>query len=262
MALKFNFFEWLTRRRTTLYPKLSFDLRCTACQHQFQRKLRRVYVDLNLYDQRQLTNRRPKRSEFIIPETITCPKCQAVDQANVTSTAYHHLAKMPLMSNNGIPSPHTPIQCIRFSLRNGRPIHPLDGLEYLAAVVGREPENSPIRLEYANLLRMLGQETKAEAQFLQVLEREPIEPEALLNMAVFHGKRHEKEEAVDCLLKVVNTLENSPHPDHDLFAEAAQAIMDGEIQMDAIELTAPMLFDIDAAVLGNTRFQPHPFSER
>ena len=244
MFEKFSLAEWLTRRRTSLYPKYNFEFRCTACRHRFKRKLRRIYVELNTYDVRIMEDRSPRQSEFVVPERITCPKCQAVDQARVTKGAYHYLAQIPLMTNNGTPSPNTPIQCIRFSLRNGESIHPLEALKYLKTRVAREPEDTSLRLEYANLLRMLGYHGESEAHYLQVLDREPIEPEAMLNIAVFHGKRQEKPQAVEYLFKIVETVENSPHPDHDLYAEAAQHIMDGTIQMDAIELTAPMLFDI------------------
>ncbi|MEM7033453.1 MAG: hypothetical protein AAF629_28130 [Chloroflexota bacterium] len=259
MALKFNFLEWLTKRRTSLYPKLTFDLRCNQCKRQFKRKLRRVYVELNVYDKRQLDHRRPRHSEFIIPETITCPKCQAVNQVRVTATAYHHLSKMPLMTNNGVPSPHTPIQCIRFMLRDGRQLHPYEALNRLVYTLEKSPEDNPARVEYANLLRMLGRYDESEAEFLKVLEIDPLEPEALLNMAVFHGKRAEKDQAVSYLFKVEETAEHSPHPDHALFVEAVQHIMDGVIQMEEIELTAPMLFDIDPAIIHTTRFyRPTP----
>ena len=116
---------------------------------------------------------------------------------------------------------------------------------------------NPIRLEYANLLRMLGRHAESEAEFSKVLEQDPLEPEALLNMAVFHGKRHEKEQAVSYLFKVKETAEHSPHTDHELFVDAAQQIMDGVIQMDSIELTAPMLFDVNPQMAMTTRFYRH-----
>ena len=244
MFKKFSFREWLTRTRTSLYPKIDFEFHCLACRQRFKYKLRRLYVDLNTYDQRQL-GPRPRRSEFVVPERVICPKCKASDQFKLASSAYHHLATIPLIANNGLPNPRIPIQCIRFKLRDGRPMHPLDGLALYAKEVAEWPEDLALRLAYANTLRMLGHHAEAEAQYRQVLERDPLEPEATLNLAVFHGKRQEKEVAVKYLFALVDSAETSQHPNHDIFAEAAQQIMDGVIQMDSIELTAPVLFDVD-----------------
>lgn len=238
-------FEWLTRRRIGLYPKIEVEFHCTACKHRFKRHLRRLYIELNTLDQRQQQSRPPRRSEFIVPERIVCPKCGAVDQFRLGPTIYQHLAQTVLIASNGIAIPHNPIQCIRFTLLDGRSMHPLDAVKLYAQQVARQPEDIPLRLEYANTLRMLGYHEEAEAQYHEVLDREPIEPEASLNLAVFHGKREEKELAVKYLLQILDTAEHSPHPNHDVFAEAAQLIADGEIKMEEIELTAPALFDIN-----------------
>ena len=241
----FNVMDWFTRPRTNLYPKLEIEFQCSACNHRFKRKVRRMYIDLNTYDERHYLGSGPKRSEFVIAERITCPKCKTVDQFKLRASAYNRLAETPLMANNGLPAPHKPLQCIRFALRDGRSMHPLDALQLLAEAVKDQTDTNETRLEYANLLRMLGYHDQAEAQYRIALERNPLEPEALLNLAIFHGKRGEKEQAVKYLFRLVETVEESQHPDHPLFAEAAQQIMDGLIQMDSIELTAPVLFEID-----------------
>jgi hypothetical protein len=241
----FNVMDWFTRSRPNLYPKIDIEFQCTACNHRFKRKVRRMYIDLNTYDERHFLGSGPTRSEFVIAERITCPKCKTVDQFKLRPSTYSRLAETPLIANNGLPAPHKPIQCVRFALRDGRSMHPLDALQTLAEAVEDKTDTNETRLEYANLLRMLGYYDQAEAQYQIALERNSLEPEALLNLAIFHGKRREKDQAVEYLLRLVNTVGESRHPDHALFAEAGQQIIDGEIQMDSIELTAPVLFVID-----------------
>ena len=241
----FNLLSWFLRPRTNLYPKVSLDFRCTACEHQFKGKVRRLYIDLNTYDARYLDEGGPTRSEFIVAERVSCPNCQVVDQYRLGPAAFQRLAETQLIANNGLPHPNQPIQCIRFSLRDGRAMHPLDALAYLAEQVADQSDPNEIRLEYANLLRMLGYQAEAEAQYRLALARDPTEPEALLNLAIFHGKRYEKEAAAQYLITLADSAERGRHPDQALFAQAAQDVMDGVVQMDSIELTAPALFNIE-----------------
>jgi tetratricopeptide (TPR) repeat protein len=243
----FNLFEWLTKRRIGLYPKIEAEFHCVVCKHRFKRNLRRLYIDLNTLDQRQQQSRSPRQSEFVVPERIVCPKCKAVDQFKLGASIYQHLTQTILIASNGIANPYSPIQCLRFTLPDGQSMHPLRALKLYARQVAEQPEDIALRLEYANTLRMLGYHEEAEAEYHAVLDREPIEPEASLNLAVLHGKRQEKEIAVKYLLQIIDTAEYSPHPNHDIIAEAAQMIADGEIKMDEIELTAPALFDINQA---------------
>ena len=241
--LSFNLLDWFTRPRTNFYPKLPFDFICTACDHAFKRKIRRLYVDLNTYDQRHIHQMRPIHSEFIVAERIICPKCQKVDQFKLGPGMYRYLTETPLISNNGLPYPNRPIQCIRFALRDGRAMHPLAALKWLQDRVEGYTDGNEMRLEYANLLRMLGYHQEAEAQYHLALTRNPQEPEALFNLAVFHGKRREKDAAVSYLHQLTDPAQHTDHPEQPIFAQAAQDIMDGAIQMDSIELTAPVLFD-------------------
>jgi tetratricopeptide (TPR) repeat protein len=239
-----NLFGWLTKRRKSLYPKVEVEFRCTACKHRFKRILRRLYIDLNTLDQRQQHSKPPKRSEFVVPERISCPKCKAVDQFKVAPSTYQYLTRTVLIASNGMADPRQPIQCLRLDL-DGRPVHPLDALKFYAYRVARDPEDIGLRLEYANTLRMLGYHAEAEAEYQAVLQREPLQPEASLNLAIFHGKRQEKELAVKYLLQIIETAERSSQPRHDIFAEAAQLIAAGQVTMEEIELTAPALFDLE-----------------
>jgi hypothetical protein len=187
---KFSFTDWLTRRREGLTPKVELSLRCTVCGRRFKRKLRRLFVDLNVFDQRQLTNRAQRRSEFIIPERISCPKCKTVDQYQIDVSAYRYLTSTPLVVTE-LPPPRSAIQCIRFHVVDGRPMHPLDALDYYVRRIEREPIDVSLRVEYANTLRMLGFHSEAETQYQKILDQAPTEPNALLNLALYHD-RHQQ----------------------------------------------------------------------
>ena len=242
--MHFNLFEWLTRRRVNLTPKVEVEFKCTACNYHFKRKLRRLYIDLNTLDQRQLLNKPQKRSEFVVPERITCPKCKAVDKFRPAKSTYHLLATVPLIASDYLPNPHNPIQCIRFALPDGQAMHPLDALNLYAQQVAQHSDRIDLRLEYANTLRMLGYHTEAESQYQTILAQDPTQPNALINLAFFHDRRQNKEAAANYLNRLIEAAPQSQHPDHDIFAEAAQQILDGVIKMGEIELTAPVLFEI------------------
>jgi phage FluMu protein Com len=239
----FNLLEWLTRRRDNLTPKIEIEMRCTACKRNFSRKVRRLYIDLNIFEQRQAQNKALQRSEFIVPERIACPKCKAVDQFKLAPSTYHLLSTTTLIASSEVAQPHRPVQCIRFTLLDGRAIHPLDALELYRQQLAQQPDQIDLRREYANTLRMLGYHVEAEAQYRAVLAQDPNEPNALLNLAIFHDRRLDKETAAKYLFHLIASVEQSQHPDHNLLAEAAQQILDGVIKMEQIELTAPALFE-------------------
>jgi tetratricopeptide (TPR) repeat protein len=239
----FSFSDWLTRRREGLTPKIEVPFQCTNCRRRFKRKVRRLYIDLNILDQRQLSGRRPKRSEFVIPQRITCPKCKVVDTYEIGTAAHQYLASTALVVTQ-LPNPRSPIQCIRFHLLDGRPMHPVEALEYYGHRVEREPINLALRIEYANTLRMLGYLDKAEIQYQKILEQAPTEPNALLNLALFHDRREDYELAIAYFTRLVGSASDSPYPDHDLFTDAVEQILAGKVRPSEIELTAPGLFAI------------------
>ncbi len=240
-----SLFSWLTKRRSNLTPKIQVSFQCQACDKKFKRKLRRLYIDLNTYDQRQLGESRPKRSEFIAPERIICPRCKAIDRYRFAPSIYQYIAQTSLMAANGMANPHQPIQCIRFTTLDGTVMHPLDALSYYATQLQDHPNDLNLRAAYANTLRMLGYLAQAEAQYRLILEQDDMEPQALLNLAVFHGQREEKDEAIHYLLRLVESETTGSHPDYELYADAAQQICDGVIRMDEIEMTAPAIFAVE-----------------
>jgi len=117
-----------------------------------------VYCDLGTLDRRQRGEEVPY-SEYIIPQQITCPKCGAVDQYEMTSDA--HLAftaeLMNSMARGKMPKPaggplrevveafanvrkdhgdllpaddeEDPVVYTRFTVAGGREVHPLEAVD-------------------------------------------------------------------------------------------------------------------------------------
>jgi tetratricopeptide (TPR) repeat protein len=171
-----------------------------------------------------------------------------VDKFKVAASTYQLLFTTPLIASHGIPNPHNPIQCIRFTLPDGRTIHPLDALDLYAQQLAQQPDQTDLRLEYANTLRMLGYHAEAESQYRAVLEQDTAEPNALLNLALFHHHRQDRETAARYLFDLIDSAGQSRGPAHDLLVGVAQQILDGAIKIDEIELTAPVLVEVDGPV--------------
>ncbi len=66
---------------------LRLRLRCTACGYEREHCVATVYYDLATLERREKGEPTPY-SEFIIPQRITCPKCGAIDQYELSSMAY------------------------------------------------------------------------------------------------------------------------------------------------------------------------------
>jgi hypothetical protein len=59
----------------------STHFHCMACGHTFRRSLKRIYIDGPTLDRRKALDMKVEgRSEIIIPQHISCPNCQVVDQ--------------------------------------------------------------------------------------------------------------------------------------------------------------------------------------
>lgn len=216
---------------------IKLDFYCTACGHSFNRKVRRVLVDLNTLAQKQAEKQ--GRSEYIIPERIVCPRCQAVDQFELASASQVRIQATILSRILVKPAPDDPIQAFSFALSDGTRMHPLDALEMYADQVARQPDRVDLRVRYGNTLRTLGYLEEAEAQYHAALDREPTEIEALLNLAGLHAARRESRAAYDCLRRLIKYAPQSQHPQRDEFVAGAQFVLDGRIKLEELDVTTP-----------------------
>jgi tetratricopeptide (TPR) repeat protein len=229
-------FKRRKRQRTIM---LSFS--CITCERPFKQRVGKVFIDLNTLEKKQAQSDSQERSEFIIPERIVCPKCQAVDQFEF-DTVTRVLLQVTVLS--GIltkPNPDDPIQLIRFTRSDGTPMHPLDGLEMYAEQVACQPDRTAVRVKYANTLRSLGYMEEAEAQYRAALERDPAAIEALFNLTALHVQRGETQAAYDCLRRVVECTPRSQHPQRKEFAQSARLVLDGKSQIEDFGVTPPTL---------------------
>ena len=68
--------------------------------------------------------------EYIIPDQITCPKCGAINQYELTSRTQLSLSMtMTAYLIAGELAKGHPVKVIAFALANGRQIHPLEVLD-------------------------------------------------------------------------------------------------------------------------------------
>jgi tetratricopeptide (TPR) repeat protein len=170
---------------------IRLDFHCTTCQRRFKQRVGKVFIDLNTLEKKKAQSDSQERSEFIIPERIVCPRCQAIDQYEIDVRSRVSLQMTILTGILTRPDPDDPVQPIRFTRSDGTPMHPLDGLEMYAEQVARQPDRIAVRVKYANTLRSLGYMEEAEAQYRAALERDPAAIEALFNLTAFHVQRGE-----------------------------------------------------------------------
>src|SRR5947209_10479013 len=189
-------------------------LRCTACGYERAHQVEKVYCDLGTLDRRERGEEVPY-SEYIIPQQITCPKCGAVDQYEMTSDA--HLAftaeLMKSMARGKTPKPpggparelveafanvwksrgeglpaddeEDPVVYTRFTVAGGRQMHPIEALDMYSRQVEAEPDNADLRVHYGNVLRFLGRREEAALHYHAAVQADPANVEACASLAGF-----------------------------------------------------------------------------
>ena len=141
-----------------------FELQCTACRRTFKRPLQKLYMDVTTYEKNRDRNQPHTRSEFVVPERVVCPKCQAIDQYQFLPFVYLYVALVGSRVRSGSRKSNEPLRLVRFTLADGTPMHPLDALEEAARQVREQPDRADLRLAYATLLEFLGYDQEAVAQ--------------------------------------------------------------------------------------------------
>jgi tetratricopeptide (TPR) repeat protein len=225
------------------------ELLCTACGHSFRRELHRIYVDAPTFEQHQIRKQATQRSEYIIPQRIACPKCQAVDQYELTeSTLSSLLMAMTAALLAGRLAKEHSIQLISLALSNGQPIHPLDALEKYRQEVSAIPNNQAARSRYAKILLALGYFDEAEAEYTRVLDQNPGQLEAWYHLAAVHvALKHKSKakKALQSLVEQAGILMSSggltPFIESEIqWVHKARHYLDGDSALDT--LTPPNIF--------------------
>lgn len=220
------------------------EFRCSACGHTFRRELRRIYVDRPTFEQRVIRQEETRHSEYIIPQRVICPKCQAVDQYELTLYTRNMLSltMTASMLAGGLIEGH-PVKIIAFALANGQIIHPLDALDQYRRQVSAAPDDAGIRMRYANTLRTLGYFTEAKAEYTRILEQNPAQLEAWYNLAAIHVALKHKRDAKKALLNLVEQAQQASalNQAEAGWAQTARRYLDGIRPLE--ELTPLAIFE-------------------
>ena len=212
-------------------------LRCTACGYERDHYVEKVYCDLGTVDRRKRGEEVPY-SEFIIPKRITCPKCGAVDQYELTGDAYLAFTAqlMTSMARGETPKPASgplgevaealanlrkdhgdllpaddeddQVVYTRFTVAGDREMHPLEAVDMYSRQVEAEPDAVDLRVRYGNVLRFLGRREEAALQYRAAVQADPANVEACASLASLAREAGNRTEARRMLQRV---LELAPH---------------------------------------------------
>jgi nucleotide-binding universal stress UspA family protein len=211
---------------------LTLRLECTACGFERPHFVKKVYCDLGTMDRRKAGEETPY-NEYIIPQRITCPKCGAVDQYKLGGAAMMTLTAELLARLARQKTGHkdadeeSPLVFQRFTLTDGREMHPYEARDMYRRQIEAEPERADLRLRYGNVLSVLGYQEEAEAQFHAALERDPTNIEVLYNLGNIRHEQGDLEGARQYLEQVVTHAPSSslPRARRNDFVESAREIL-------------------------------------
>jgi tetratricopeptide (TPR) repeat protein len=239
-------------------------LRCTACDYERDHYVEKVYCDLGTVDRRKRGEEVPY-SEFIIPQRITCPKCGAVDQYELTGDAYlaftaqlmksmargktpkppggplrevvEALANLPkdhgdLLPDDDEDDEDDRVVYMHFTVAGGREMHPLEAADMYSRQVEAEPDNADLRVRYGNVLRFLGRREEAGHQYRAAVQADPANVEACASLASVASEAGDRTEARRMLQRVLDlapnsTLSRKDREDYMQFALEELAALDG-----------------------------------
>jgi tetratricopeptide (TPR) repeat protein len=224
-------------------PKRSFTthFHCLACGHEFRRAVRRIYVHWPTFELRVIQKKDTDRSEFIIPQRITCPKCGAVDRYEFAPYTKVMLS-MTITVAALVPLPEDhPVKIISFAIHDGTVMHPVDGLEWYRARVEKAPTDLQILMRYSNVLRTLGYLDEAEAEYQHILHADPGQLEAWKSLASIHFARKHPGAAKKALKALIAHAPQSSLANREDWSAEAQTYLDGVNPLDELSPDAMFL---------------------
>lgn len=208
---------------------LHLRLHCTSCHYEREHRVETIYYDLATHERREKGEATPY-GPFVIPQRITCPKCGAVDQYELSSMAYFammaEMLKLMVAHEKGEPDvgpEESPLRLIRFGLADGREMHPYEAREMYRQQVEAEPNRADLRERYASVLRFLDHRVEAVEQYRAALRLEPANLEASLNLGRLARAAGDRTEAIRMLESVIRLAPVSglPLQEREEYVEAA-----------------------------------------
>ncbi|MFO7632496.1 MAG: SEC-C metal-binding domain-containing protein, partial [Caldilinea sp.] len=186
-------------------PGVYLVLKCKVCGRERPHIFPKVYYDIpTALDEKK----RARYDPLIIPQRVTCPKCGAVDQYELSTMGHiaitaNMLAASKLEGESFVRKDQQ-IKFLTFTTRWGE-MHPTEADERYQAELIKKPNDADLHVGYANLKRFLGYPDEALAHYNQALGLDPNNAEAWLNLAQMAGERRNMDEALRCWEKVRET---------------------------------------------------------
>ena len=204
-------------------PGVRLVLKCKVCGRERPYVFPKVYYDIST----ALNEKKRKQYDpLIIPQRVTCTKCGAVDQYELSGMG--HVAIMANMvaasapSAKGVLRPDQQIKFLTFTTRWGE-MHPDEADERYRNELAQKPNDADLHVGYANQRRFLGYPDEAIARYEQALALDPNNAEAWVNLAQMAGERRDMNEAIRCWEKVRETSRGGKFSDLDAdFAATAE----------------------------------------
>jgi tetratricopeptide (TPR) repeat protein len=206
----------LTRRNAGL----NLRLKCLACGYERPHFVKKIYCDLATMDRRNAGQETPY-SEWIIPQRITCPKCGAVDQYELAGSSFLTLTAELMVEvalretgdlNDDGDDEEGPVVFKRFTIADGREMHPYEARDLYRGQVAAERERPDLRVRYGNVLLFLGYQDEAIEEYKAALERDPTNIEAAYNLGLATREAGNLAEARKYLEQILDVASASAHP--------------------------------------------------
>src|SRR5579885_3873399 len=141
-------------------------------------------------------------SEVVMPQRITCPKCGAVDQYELTSEALISLTANLLTRaievekrRSAVSDDTGPVIYRRFTLADGREMHPYEARDMYRRQVEADPGRADLRLGYAKTLKFLGYRDEAVQQYQAALRLNPKDMQAYVDLGLLAREAGDRTEA-------------------------------------------------------------------
>ncbi len=190
-------------------PGVRLELRCLACGRERTYVFPEVYCDLGTIRDEE---KQEKYDPIIIPQRVTCSKCGAVDQYEISGMGQLMLTA-DLLAHT-IPEfkefrrEDQQVKYMEFTAL-GRKMHPHEALEEYEKRIAQQPDADHLYVGYGNVLRFLGRTEEAEAEYRHAVEIEPHNAEAYVNLAQVAMEQGNLEEAVTFWQRVLETAPQS-----------------------------------------------------
>ncbi len=203
LDLEFIEQEWGMRPRpeyddlkTPTEPGVRLVLKCTACGRERTHVFPTVYFDLGTArDKKKLEKYQP----LIIPQRVSCPKCGAIDQYELSG-----MGQIAIMANmmaayspeaGATLRPNQQIKFITFTTRWGR-MHPNEADERYRNELAKRPDDADLLVGYANLKRFLGYLDEAKERYHLALTFDSNNAEAWMNLAQMASEGRDLKSAI------------------------------------------------------------------